>query len=396
MHITDLLELDSLSKEEARRYPEKRGFYSKLIAEQGKHFIGIVGARGTGKTILLKQLALHSKNAVYFSLDSLEEGDLFEVVKKLHVDYAIKLFLLDEIHVQKDYDKKLKKIFDFLDVRVIFTSSVSLSLFESSYDLSRRVKLLTLYPFSFREYIFFKKGIMLPPLTVEDILDKNWEPEHLRYEFLFDAYLQGGLLPFSLEEPDVFPLLKNIVQKVIAKDIPSVASLKTEELSAIEKTLAFIGKSSVDGINYSSVSRNIGITKYKAASYLGLLEKAFLLHQVFPKGTNVLQEPKILLSLPLRLLYQGVDQAIGAMREDFFAETMRMKAVPFYYLKTTRGAKTPDFLLQLDSGEKVVEVGGKGKGREQFKGISLKKRLILTYPSTMEGIKRPLFLLGFI
>jgi len=71
-------------------------------------------------------------------------------------------------------------------------------------------------------------------------------------------------MPFSLEEPDIFPLLENIIQKIIRKDIPSVASLKIDELSLIEKTLKFIGTSSVDGINYSSISRNVGITKYKA------------------------------------------------------------------------------------------------------------------------------------
>ena len=168
------------------------------------------------------------------------------------------------------------------------------------------------------------------------------------------------------------------------------------ELSDIEKALKFIGKSSVDGINYSSISRNVGITKYKAESYIRLLEKAFVLNVVFPAGTNVLKEPKVLMYLPLRLLYQEENQALGGMREDFFAEMMRMKGMDFHYLKTKRGAKTPDFLIKQESCNIVVEIGGKGKGREQFKGIHLEKKLILSHPSNLEGVKRPLFLLGFI
>ena len=88
--------------------------------------------------------------------------------------------------------------------------------------------------------------------------------------------------------------------------------------------LSFIGKSETEGINYSSIARNCGITRYKAEQYVNLLEKAFILHQVFPKGTNVLKEPKILMSLPYRLLYTEFKENLGALREDFFVEMMRM------------------------------------------------------------------------
>jgi len=125
-------------------------------------------------------------------------------------------------------------------------------------------------------------------------------------------------MPFSLEEQDIFPLLENIIQKIIRKDIPSVTPLKVNELSDIEKTLKFIGKSSVDGLNYSSISRNVGITKYKAESYIRLLEKAFVLNVVFPAGTNVLKEPKVLMYLPLRLLYQEENLSFRRNAGGFF------------------------------------------------------------------------------
>ncbi len=35
------------------------------------------------------------------------------------------------------------------------------------------------------------------------------------------------------------------------------------------------------------------------------------------------------------------------------------------------------------------------KGREQFKGITFQRKLILNHANVIEGIKRPLFLLGF-
>jgi len=396
MDLNQLLELDELAREDGRQYSKKRELYSQIISETGKHFVGIVGPRGVGKTVLLKQIALETENSFYLSVDTLEENDLFETAMILIERYGIKLLLLDEVHFQKEYERKLKKIFDFLNIKLVFTSSVSLSIFESSYDLSRRVKLLYLYPFSFREYLFFKKDVSLPVVTLDEIIEKQWLSEHLRYEYIFADYLKGGLLPFALEEADVYPILRNILEKIIQKDIPSVARLRIDEISAIEKTLKFIGKSPVDGINFTSVSRNIGITKYKAEQYLRLLEKAFVLNLIFPEGTNVLKEPKVLMYLPFRLLYKSYDESVGAIREDFFAEMLQMKGKAFSYLKTKRGAKTPDFLIKQEDGDIVVGIGGKGKGRQQFKDITVQRKLILTHSQTIENEKRPLSLLGFI
>ena len=94
-----------------------------------------------------------------------------------------------------------------------------------------------------------------------------------------------------------------------------------------------------------------------------------------PKGTNILKEPKILMALPYRLLFIDYEQAVGGLREDFFVEMMRSLDIDFYYLKSTRGAKTPDYLVPFNNGDIIIEIGGKKKGREQFKGIQTKKSL---------------------
>ena len=124
------------------------------------------------------------------------------------------------------------------------------------------------------------------------------------------------------------------------------------------------------------------------------MQKSFILNPVFPIGTNVLREPKILMFLPYRLLFKDFDNAIGGLREDFFCEAMLSADIPFHYLKTKRGAKTPDYYIQYNDENIVVEVGGKNKGREQFKGIDDKKKIIFTHSTIVDKIKRPLFLLG--
>lgn len=399
MNITRLIDLHELAKRDCEQYSRKR-FLSQQISqtESGKHFTGIVGPRGVGKTVLLRQYAVDHADAFYLSADTLEPGDdLWDVTQTLKEHYAFRTLLIDEIHFLPKATEILKRLYDFIDIRVIFSSSVALAMRASAHDLSRRVRLLELHTFSFREYVAFKSGTLLPPLTLQDLIDGNWTAEHLREGHRFDKYLtKGELLPFSLDEPDPLPLLHNIIEKIITRDIPSVARLTTDELAIIRNLLRFIGRSGVDGINYSSLSRNIGITKYKAEQYVDCLEKAFILHRILPKGTNVLREPKILMAPPCRLLYRDLDDAIGGLREDFFAEAMVQAGIEFSYLKSTRGKKTPDFLITNRAEKLVIEIGGRGKGREQFKGITIDRKLIFSHIDTPAIGRIPLFLLGYL
>lgn len=394
MDISQLLEYDRLAREDGRQYDKRRALYDDIDREAGPHFIGIVGPRGAGKTIILKQLALANEGSFYLSLDTMD-GDLFDLIKTLHETMRIRLFLLDEVHVYHRFEADLKKIYDLLGIKVIFTSSTALGMYESGYDLSRRVLLKTLFPFSLREYARFKYGQEFGALTLRDIVEKKVSPDVFRAGEHFSSYIQGGLMPFALREPQPLMLLENILKTVIHKDIPHIARLLTDEMEKIEQLIRFIGLSGVDGINYSSAARNVHITKYKAEQYITLLERAFILHQVFPVGSNVMKEPKVVMALPYRLLYKPLNEAIGGLREDFFVGALRALGKEVFYLKSMRGAKTPDYIVR-DLQDIVFEIGGKGKGRSQFKGMDVQIKIIFADGYDMTDVRRPLFLAGLI
>jgi predicted AAA+ superfamily ATPase len=396
MDTSTILQLNETALAQGTSHKLKRYAFKNILDDTGRHQIGLVGPRGSGKTVILKQLQAHFPDtACYLSLDAVESPGLFATIQTLHEKYKFTLFLIDEIHHEKQYARELKKAYDFLDVRIVFSSSVALSLHETAYDLSRRVNLVSINPFSFREYLYFSKGIELPSLTVKQILEQQWEASHLRQEIHFETFLRGGLFPFALEEPNILPLLGNILDKIITSDIPLIGRLLTDEIPLLHRMVRFIGSSPPDGINYSSLSNNLKITKYKAEQYVQLLEQAFVLKRIMPVGTNVMKEPKILMRLPYRLLFQPYESALGTIREEFFAEMMICKGIDFNYLKSTRGAKTPDYLVLSDDGSYVIEIGGPGKGREQFKGFEGKKSMILAHSNETTGIKRPLFMIGF-
>jgi predicted AAA+ superfamily ATPase len=102
------------------------------------------------------------------------------VVKEMAQHYRFTTFLLDEVHYLPGANGFLKRIYDFLQVRVIFTSSVALEMEASAHDLARRVRLYRLDYFSFREYLEFRQGERLERLGLDDLLAENIPPEHLR------------------------------------------------------------------------------------------------------------------------------------------------------------------------------------------------------------------------
>lgn len=398
MDINKLIELNSIAKESVKKYTKVRSLFNKLTNSTGKHFVGIVGPRGVGKTILLKQLANHYENSFYISVDTVDDN-LFETIKKLNETLKIKNFFLDEVHTYKNFDKELKMLYDVFEtknIKIFLTSSTALEMYKSKYDLSRRLLLKTLYPFSFMEYINFKYDKKIDYISSEDIYNKEIPVQYLQYSQYFYPYLKGDLMPFALQEPDVLPLLRNILETVINKDIPKIEPITVDETEILKKLVKFIALSDVDGINYTSISNNLKITKYKAEQYLSLLERAFIAYRIFPKGTNVLKEPKILMALPYRLLYKDFTECIGALREDFFISTFWALNKKVFYLKSTTGKKTADYILE-DNEDIAIEIGGKSKGRSQFKGLSLDKKIILA-DSIEDNTKdkKPLFSIGFI
>ncbi len=393
----ELIELNARAKEEGKQYPKKRFVYAKIKELiQGQAYIAIAGPRGAGKTVMLKQLLAETESSFYISLDSSRpQNGIFQAAKELE-ERGVKLLLLDEVHAYPGFDVELKKIHDFIKIKVVFTSSSAISLHELSADLSRRVRLLAAPPFSLREYIYFEKNEEIPPIGFEDLLDEKSSREYygktIHAESLFEQYLKGKNHAFALGNADVLPLFRNVLDKIIGSDLMIAGKLSPEETVEARKMLEFIGNSPAEGISYSSLSKNLGITKYKAEKYVGLLEKAFVLIKVMPKGTNVMKEPKVLMCPPYRLLYRKYEDCIGALREDFFVEMMNDMGYPLNYLKTERGEKMPDYAM----GDLLFEIGGPSKGASQFKGFSAQKKIILVQPGALDKMRRPLYLVGML
>ncbi len=399
--IEELIHLDRLSKEQAVKYPEKRFLYPQIksLLTNTNQMAGISGLRGTGKTILLRQLALEMDKSFYASADTLPVGtDLFELSSSLSSSFGIKFLMIDEIHTMRDWQGQLKKIYDFLDMKILFTSSSSLELSKGKYDLSRRLTLLSLPLFSFREYLKFSKKVDVPLISAEEILmNHNVIYQKLfSYESYFRTYSELGALPACLDSP-LRSVVISTIEMVTQKDMLTVGKLSQEDIQSVRAILLFIARAGTDGCSYSSIARNVGITKYKAQQFIGMMEEASLLKILLPHGANVMPEPKIMLVPVLRSsLAQGIDEdrLVGALREEFFIHHVTGAGFTVNYLKSKRGEKLPDYVLYIHNQKLIIEIGGAGKSTSQFKGVEGSEKLVLTQPALKKGI--PLILFGFL
>jgi uncharacterized protein len=408
LDINKLIEFSELQKHTVRRIDKRRFLFERIASASGKHMVGLVGPRGVGKTILMKQLAAEMKDSVYFSVDTLPDLDLLETVESLVRVHGFTNIFIDEVHFAKNYSLALKAIYDLLSqVRVYFSSSVALLLNSLPADLSRRVVLYTVSPFSFREYLYFKMDKRLPTITWSALLNNQIPREIRQVAAFFKDYLSGGLMPYALDEPNSLVILKNILEAILVKDIARISQISASEIDLIGKMVRFISKSAgVDGISFSSLSKNIGITKYKAQQYVELLELAFVLIQIKPYGTSVTKESKILMMPPYRLLENSYSNALGGLREDYFAFTLTSLLGPvaksLEYLKSMRGSKTPDFITTIGKERIIFEIGGRGKSLAQFKDFKSEGRKIILVQDEAErdheskDCKVPLHALGFL
>lgn len=396
--INRFLDLSEIAKNQAKEFTKKRESYSSL-KEPGKAFVGIAGLRGIGKTTILKQMLLENNNAIYISLDTLINIDLFELAQTLADKYKITLLLLDEINYYKNWQKALKNIYDFTNLKVYFTSSVAIDIINSKVDLSRRVIIKNMYPFSFREYIYFNKDDQLDKLKITDINNTEKLKEIIKYDYLFVDYISGGNIPTYITDknPQIF---KNMLEKILEKDLTYSLNFNGEDILNVRSILEFISNSNIDDMSYSNIAKNIGINKYLAIKYVTALEKAFVLNVIKPIGSNVIKEPKIMLCPPFRFCYlknKDLKEIIGQLREEFFVESTKSNNIELFYLKGNKGEKKPDYATTINKTKYIFEIGGKNKTRTQIINEKEKSNIyILTQPANIVNPYRPLIFFGFL
>lgn len=386
---------------------KKRYLYDRI--DWDLQCIGILGARGTGKTTLMLQSIKDrfgkTDKALYISVDSpyFQATSLLDFAKDFYQHGGEALFI-DEVHKYPDWSVHIKSIYDSIPgLKIVFSGSSLLQIARQKGDLSRRAIIYNLHGLSFREYLYFAHSLRFDAVTLKDIL-KNHQSladeicRELRILRLFKDYLQGGYYPFFLEGESYYRLkVREVINHILEIDLPLINRIELRQISKIKKLLYLLSVSHPFVPNITKLSAATDISRPKLYEYLEHLQEARLLNLVREKGRGyeILTRPDKIYLENSNLMYAIAEEVnTGSLRELFFVNQIRNSSMghPALVDETIELSGQGDFIVK--SGY-TFEIGGKNKGLKQISGVP-DSYVVADDIESGFGRKIPLWLFGFM
>lgn len=372
-----------------------------LSIDWRNRMVCLKGARGTGKTTILRQRMLeafgHDERAIYLSFDCLwfSAVEMLDVIDSLYKN-GVTSFYLDEVHHLKEWADLLKNVYDcYPDVQICYSGSSLLKLDGKMSDLSRRQLAYELKGLSFREFLAFEGVCDVGCVALDDILGRHREialgvTRGIKILPLFRRYLESGYYPFYRESPSGYAeRIFAVVNKVLDSDLPTIEDVTPPTIRKTKKMLAVLAASCPQEPNMSRLYRELETDRNQGVKMLDILERARLLMLVSSgrdKLDNLSKPEKIYCDNTNLMSALSCEANVGTMRETFFVNQLR--AAGHEVMLSPKG----DFKVD---GKWLFEIGGKGKGFDQIKDLPD------SYVANDDveigvGDKIPLWLFGFL
>ena len=303
---------------------------------------------------------------LYISADNIKKS-LSEIAIEFSA-FGGKLLIIDEIHKASDFALELKTIYDFVDIKVIFSGSSALEIENSKVDLSRRSLFYELGSLSFREFLAIKFNIELEPFSLEDILLNHQDialsiKEQFKPLEYFSYYKAYGAYPFFTEGELGYNLrLNEIMNIILDSEVATIYNVDSDKINTIRKLLHLLCSSVPMELNIQNLAKSAEISRNTLYSYLYYLKKANLIEIIGGNFKN-----KKLLNKPDKIYLDNInlynilcsDHNNGSLRESFFVSQIKVNHEVKY---SNRG----DFKIDDNY---IFEIGGKNKGFKQIKDI---------------------------
>jgi len=380
-----------------QNYEYKRYFFYSV--DFNDKMVGILGSRGAGKTTVIIQylnaLEIPQSKKLYLSADSIfaSSVSLFEIAEVFSKSGG-KVLAIDEIHKYKNFEKELKEIYDFLDVKVIFSGSSALQLEHKKADLSRRAVLYRVKGLSFREFLELKLGLSLQSYSLEMLVVEHIEiASELREKFkpfeYFKEYLQSGYFPYYFENEKTYSMkLEETINTVIESDLPIIFNIEPANIQKLKQLVYLICSSKPYELNITKLSQKIGINRNTLYQYINYLSMGniFAILRAKGRGDTLFSKPqKLYLDNPNLSFSYCQNSDIGTLREQFFLNMLSLEHQLYY-------PKRGDFLVD---DKYTFEIGGKNKSFEQIKELE-NSFVVADEIEVGFGNKIPIWLFGFL
>lgn len=324
----------------------------------------LLGARRTGKTILIKEI-LKNYHDKYQLLNG-EDFHTQEILKERSISNYKKLLkntdllVIDEAQAIDNIGKILKLIVDEIDgIKIIATGS-------SAFDL------LNVFgePLTGRSVIFHLYPIAQSELNeTENLIDTK---RKLEERLIYGSYPE--LLQIDdAEQKKVY--LQNIVNTYLLKDVLSIEGLRnTSKMFNLLKLLAFqTGKE----VSFHELGNQLGLSKNTVEKYMDLLSKVFVIYKLPGFSRNLRKEIKksskwyfydngIRNAIISNFSPLSLRQDIGELWENYLlSERMKFKSYQQkyinYYFWRTYDQQEIDLIEEFDGNLSAYEFKWSGK-----------------------------------
>jgi len=346
----------------------------------------ISGIRRSGKSTLLAQFSKKFENFYYFNFDddriadfALEDfQELMIAFQKL---YASKIIFLDEIQNVEGWERFIRRIYDEGYKIFITGSNAKLLSSELATHLTGRYVKIELYPFSFKEFLRFKKVEYGKKTSAA-------KAGMLKY---FDEYLKFGGFPDFLKYGDE-EFLRRIYNDILYKDL--LVRFKIKEVKAFKQLAAFLFTNFTKEVSYNSLKNILGFkSSTSVRNYIDFMQESFLVFELYKYDFSL--KKQFISDKKLYVIDNGLRNVIsfyfsedlGKSLENLVFLELKRRGNEIYYYKNK---KECDFLIkdkarivQAIQVSKDIEPG-KNKDRElgglmeAMAEFNLKEGIILT------------------
>jgi hypothetical protein len=365
------------------------------ILEMLQYFrvVAINGPRQSGKTTLQKKIA-KNKNMEYFTFD---DSDTFNAVTDdpsgfLEYTSKDKNIAIDEVQMIPSIIPAIKIAVDNANRKGMFLLTGSSDMFKNSKireSLAGRMASFNLYPLSYAE-INNRDTNLIDKLFSDDYIKLDIDNDLAKENFI-SAVVNGGYpeayeLPIKAKKAwfDFY------IKSRITKDIAEFENVQTDKIIHLDKLLKVLASQVGSLINYTSISKAIGLNDKTVRKYINLLEALYIIKLVPAYSNNmlkrVIKSPKVhfidsglasyLLNASVESLMLGKNEHIGNLVETFvYSELIKHQSyseesVEMYHYRD-QSQKEVDFVLESTSGDIVaLEIkSGTNLKTEHFKGL---------------------------
>ena len=324
-----------------------------------KEVIMITGTRRGGKSSLMKLICddlikkykVPASNILYLNFEDerfieFNSGDfakIYELYLQINKPIGRKYFFLDEIQNVPGWERWVNRLYENENIKIFITgSNASLLRSEISTALTGRNRVITNFPFSFREFLVYKS------YRLEENDFYQTEKRAIIKGF-FQEYLKLGGYPEIVKINDS-TLLEQYFKDIIYRDILPRYSVK--KIKEIRELCLFLASNLGSIHSYNKLLSLIGVKSINTVkNYLEILEEVFLFFQInlfdYSIKRQIYNPSKIYIidtALGNSISFK-FSENIGHIYENLVFLELKRRNKEIYYWKSKKG-KEVDFLIK--------------------------------------------------